>query len=200
MGLAKKISLAIIIIAVVIAIGSIIYLPTPSPTPSPTSTPTPTFNYTVDFTPNSQVEYFLIDLIDDADTSIHAAFYDFDLTKVADALLKAYDRGLEVRVVTDSDNLDNPALVELKSAGIIKGDEDSDFMHNKFMVVDDRVVWTGSMNPTYNGVNKNNNNVIMITGLPELVEDFNEEFNELWSGIFGGGLATPHPEVVVSED
>ena len=35
-------------------------------------------------------------------------------------------------------------------------------MHNKFIVVDGRYVWTGSLNTTDNGAYKNNNNAIWI--------------------------------------
>ena len=112
--------------------------------------------------------------------------------------MKARERGVDVKVVIDSDNMDNSAVNLLLDAGVAVGDEDPDFMHNKFMIVDNRLIWTGSMNPTSNGVNENNNNVVVIVGSPELIEDYEAEFNELWNGIFGGGEAVPYPEIEVN--
>jgi len=86
----------------------------------------------------------------------------------------------------------------LLNAGVVVGDRDPDFMHNKFIIIDDEVVWTGSMNPTYNGVYRNDNNVVVISRLPELVEDFKQEFNELWNGVYGGGAPVPYPEITVN--
>jgi len=120
------------------------------------------------------------------------------LIGVAEALVKARERGVDVKVVIDSDNMDNSAVNLLLDAGVAVGDEDPDFMHNKFMIVDNRLIWTGSMNPTSNGVNENNNNVVVIVGSPELIEDYEAEFNELWNGIFGGGEAVPYPEIEVN--
>jgi len=148
-------------------------MPSISPSPTPSET---TFSFTVYFTPNSQVEAYLIEAINSAQKSVYVAFYDLDLVSVAEALVEArLARGVDVRVVIDSDNADNPAASLLVEAGIAVGDDDSDYMHNKFMVVDDELVWTGSMNPTFNGVYKNNNNVVVVTGCAELVADFKEE-------------------------
>ena len=150
------------------------------------------------FTPNGQVLSRLIGLIDEAQRYVYAAFYDLELEDIAEALIDAKARGVDVKVVVDSDNMDSPAVRLLLRAGVVVGDRDPDFMHNKFVVIDDRVVWTGSMNPTYNGVYKNDNNVVVISGLPELVEDFKQEFDELWSGVYGGGAPVPYPEITVN--
>ena len=150
------------------------------------------------FTPNGQVLDRLIELIDGAQRYVYAAFYDLDLEDIAEALIDAKARGVDVKVVVDSDNIDNPAVRALLNAGVVVGDRDPDFMHNKFIIIDDEVVWTGSMNPTYNGVYRNDNNVVVISRLPELVEDFKQEFNELWNGVYGGGAPVPYPEITVN--
>ena len=75
----------------------------------------------------------------------------------------------------------------------------ADYMHNKFIVVDNRTVWTGSMNPTPNGVYYNNNNVIVINST-ELACDYATELLEMWNGQFGKSSpadTTPYPIVYV---
>ena len=49
----------------------------------------------------------LVALIDQAQKSVDVADYDFDLGNVADALVRAKNRGARVRMVTDSDTLAN---------------------------------------------------------------------------------------------
>ena len=79
--------------------------------------------------------------------SVDAAIYDLNLWSLRDALIDAHRRGVIVRLVTESDNLDQEELGELVEAGIpVLGDRRQGLMHNKFVVVDRLEVWTGSMN------------------------------------------------------
>jgi phosphatidylserine/phosphatidylglycerophosphate/cardiolipin synthase-like enzyme len=160
----------------------------------------PSLKCKVFFTPNPLVLNQLVKLIDSSEKYVYAAFYDLDLSQVANAFLEAKNRGINVRVVVDSDNMENPAIAKLLKAGVVRGDEDPDYMHNKFMVIDDEVVWVGSLNPTYNGIYRNNNSVVIISGSPELIEDFKQEFEELWNGIHGGGMPVSHPEIELTEN
>ena len=49
------------------------------------------------------IEQHLIDHINAAHSSIHIASFEFDLTPVADALIAAHNRGVDVRWVTDDE-------------------------------------------------------------------------------------------------
>jgi phosphatidylserine/phosphatidylglycerophosphate/cardiolipin synthase-like enzyme len=75
-------------------------------------------------------------------------------------------------------------------------DERSAFMHNKFIVIDGQIVWTGSMNLTENGAFRNNNNVIVIYS-PELAANYTAEFEEMFNGEFGprSPSETPYPQI-----
>ncbi len=134
----------------------------------------------------------LIEYIDNANASIHIASFEFDLTPVAEALISAHQRGVEVLWVTDDENgieadeEEGHGQFELmEKAGIeIKDDARSGLMHNKFWIFDNQVVWTGSTNITQNGNFRNNNNVIVITS-PRLAGIYEREFDEMWAGEFG---------------
>lgn len=139
------------------------------------------------------VEEKLIGFIDAAQTSIHIASYEFDLTNVANALIAAKARGVDVRWVTDDEHgLEADAdpghgqFALLQAAGIEVRDDlgRSAFMHNKFWIFDRQIVWTGSTNITRNGVYDQNNNVIVIRS-PGLAEIYEREFDEMWDGQFG---------------
>ena len=125
------------------------------------------------------VDQYVIAAIENAATSIDIAAYDINLQSVTDALVAAKLRGVQVRVVTDTDNLDRSPIVQLRSVGIpVTGDERSALMHDKFIIVDGLIMFTGSWNPTDNDTWRNNNNLLRITA-PPLVQNFVVEFAEM---------------------
>jgi phosphatidylserine/phosphatidylglycerophosphate/cardiolipin synthase-like enzyme len=138
------------------------------------------------------IEEKLIGFIDNAQVSIHIASFEFNLTPVAEALIAAKNRGVDVKWMTDDENgLDydiQPGRGQfslLQGAGIeIKDDNRTALMHNKFWIFDQQVTWTGSTNITVNGIFKQNNNVLVIRS-PEIAAIFEREFQEMWSGQFG---------------
>jgi phosphatidylserine/phosphatidylglycerophosphate/cardiolipin synthase-like enzyme len=138
------------------------------------------------------IEGRLIEKINAAKTSIHIASFEFDLTPVAEALIAAKGRGVDVRWVTDDENGlgvdEDPGhgqFAMLQDAGIeVRSDDRSALMHNKFWIFDSEIVWTGSTNITENGIFKQNNNTIVIRS-PELATIYEREFQEMWDGKFG---------------
>ena len=134
----------------------------------------------------------LIALIDAAQSTIHIASFEFNLTPVAEALIAAHQRGVDVKWVTDDEHGleadeedDHGQFAMLEDAGIeIKDDGRSALMHDKFWIFDEHKVWTGSTNITANGNFRNNNNVIIIES-PQVAAIFEREFAEMWAGEFG---------------
>ena len=82
----------------------------------------------------------LIEYIDNAKRTIHIAAFEFDLEPVADALIAAKERGVEVQWVTDDEygieadeDEGNDLFPKLEKAGIeVKDDDRSALMNNKF--------------------------------------------------------------------
>ncbi len=134
----------------------------------------------------------LIQQINATQTSIHISAFEFSLTPVAEALIAAHNRGVQVQWLTDDKNglsYDTQSgrgqFAMLLAAGIeVKDDARSALMHNKFWIFDGRTVWTGSTNATVNGIFKQNNNVLVIHST-EIAYIYEREFQELWSGQFG---------------
>ncbi len=134
----------------------------------------------------------LIEHINRAEQTIHIASFEFNLTPVAEALIAAHQRGVEVQWVTDdehgieADTEDGHGqFAMLKKAGIVVKDDDrSALMHNKFWIFDEHTVWTGSTNITINGNFRNNNNVLTVA-VPEVATLYEREFAEMWNGAFG---------------
>ena len=142
--------------------------------------------------PAGSVEEKWIEYINAAQTSIHIAGFEFNLTRVAEALMAAKARGVDVKWIADDKNgtgYDSEPgrgqFAMLTGAGIeVKDDARTALMHNKFWIFDQRTVWTGSTNATVNGVYKQNNNVILIHS-PEVAAIYEREFQEMWNGQFG---------------
>ncbi|MBI5353692.1 MAG: hypothetical protein HZB50_13705 [Chloroflexi bacterium] len=171
-------------------------------TETPTVIPTPRWwdvYFTEPLTINNpdvltgSIEEKLIGLINSAQTSIHIASFEFNLTPVAEALIAAKNRGVDVKWATDDKNgleydtqPGRGQFALLTGAGIeVKDDAGrSALMHNKFWIFDNQVVWTGSTNISVNGIFKQNNNVLVIRS-SDIAYIYEREFQELWSGQFG---------------
>ncbi len=202
----QTILLLTILVLVSSACGPISNLPT---NPRATSTTTSDW-YTVYFTdPTSPSatsyrggpDEALAKAIEGARISVDMAIYDLNLWSVRDALISAQRSGVEVRVVTESDNLDELEVQELKQAGIeILGDRHEGLMHDKFVVIDRSEVWTGSMNFTTGGGYLDNNNLLRIRS-SKLAEDYTHEFEQMFIADHFGTektASTPNPNVTIN--
>jgi phosphatidylserine/phosphatidylglycerophosphate/cardiolipin synthase-like enzyme len=150
----------------------------------------------------SPLEQAVITDVTAAKRSIDVAVFDFDLNDLGDALIAAKQRGVVVRMVIDSENLASPGVSEitgrLKKAGVpITFDDRSAFMHNKFLVIDSQIAWMGSWNMTENDTFRNNNNMIRLRS--QLASrSFQEEFDQMFDGVFGPKKAIHvRPEIVL---
>ena len=161
--------------------------------------------YTIDPPQNYDPDNFvgevpeaLIELIESAQDSIHVAGFDLNLTPVAEALIAAKRRGVDVKWYTDDEHgtgddgeAGNGQFQMMMEAGIpVRDDERQSLMHNKFIIFDEEVVWTGSTNLTSNGMYKNNNNVIVYYS-SDIAERYESEFKELWKGKSSGERRSP---------
>ncbi|MBN1202592.1 MAG: phospholipase [Anaerolineae bacterium] len=135
------------------------------------------------------LENALVNALDGAQQTIDAALFEMNSQPVTDALIRAHERGVQVRFVTDGEHgLESPdtTIDQLEDADIpvVSDDGRGGFMHDKFIVIDGLYVWTGSTNITHNGIYNNNNNAILIRS-SRLAANFSAEFEELFSGEFG---------------
>jgi hypothetical protein len=142
----------------------------------------------------------LVEAIDAARLSIDVAAYSLSLNSVRYALIRAHDRGVTVRVVMESSNMDRSDPQRLIEAGIaIVGDNREGLMHDKFMIIDRSEVWLGSMNFTDGGAYDDNNNLMRIRST-KIAEDYIVEFEEMFNDdMFGPDIVaqTPNPTVEI---
>ncbi len=101
------------------------------------------------------------------------AFYTLNSAKIENAL-----KAVEARIVADEKC---PASIECKSKPSYK----RGLMHNKFCILDDSIIITGSFNPNEKSKSYLNNVVVLHSA--GLANEYSKEFEELWEGTFGGG-------------
>lgn len=133
--------------------------------------------------------------------SVDVAAHQLNLWSIRDALLSANRRGVKVRMVVESDYMDEQEIQLLKEAGIpVLGDRRESLMHNKFVVLDRAEVWTGSMNFTTSDAYRNDNNLLRIRST-RLAENYTTEFNEMFEqDLFGNNVLaqTPYPSLTIN--
>lgn len=131
-----------------------------------------TSHATVYFSPEDQLDKRLIEQIDKETKSIHICIYTFTHRQIANALVEAKKRGVEVEVIIDRCAVKfKSALEKLAEAGIPVFVWDPQrrknkaahrpLMHNKFCVFSDKV-WTGSFNFTYEASNFHQENALVL--------------------------------------
>ena len=142
----------------------------------------------------------LVKAIDAARLSIDVAAYSITLNSFRNALLNARDRGVTVRIVMESKNMDTSDVKKLIDAGFpIVGDNQNGLMHDKFAVIDRSEVWMGSMNFTDSGTYDDNNDMIRILST-QMAENYTKEFEEMFiDHRFGENTLpeTPHPSLTI---
>lgn len=138
--------------------------------------------------------------IDAARHGVDMAMYNLSLDSVAQALLRAHQRGVRVRLVMESGALDRNTPQRLMDEGItIIGDRREGLMHNKFIVIDGQLVWTGSLNLTGSGTYDDYNQMVRVRS-SRVAQNYTTEFEEMFVyDQFGPGSPanTPYPQVNV---
>ncbi len=139
--------------------------------------------------------------IDQARLTVDVAAYSLNLWSIRDALIHAMQRGVVVRLVMESDNMDNEEVQQMLDAGIpIHSDLREGLMHNKFIVLDRSEVWTGSMNFTVSGAYYDNNDLLRIRST-RVAETYTIKFGEMFEeDRFGPGGRQPTADPVATVD
>lgn len=132
------------------------------------------------FTKTDNVSQKLLEYLDSSKISIYAALYDINSQKFVDKIIEKKIQGIDIKIVTDSDNKDKESIQQLIKANIpLVFDEKTSLMHHKFLVIDHKIVWTGSTNITDSCLFKNRNNAIVFSS-NEISEQFEAEFLRLF--------------------
>lgn len=134
------------------------------------------------------IEARLIKILDEAKETILLAMYSFTDDQLGDAVVRAYARGVSVRVILDGaqDTAQGGEYQKLKDAGIpIIVEKVSGLMHHKYLVVDGLITVTGSYNWTEAANRENFENIVVIV-CREVAQAFTAEFERVWEVLSEG--------------
>jgi len=133
------------------------------------------------FSPDEPCDLKLIKLIQSAKKSIDMTIYDINRDKLVHELMVASKR-IPVRILVDRRQAkgEHSLVPLLIKAGVpVKFGRQRGIMHNKFTLVDHKMLETGSFNYTNHASEANNENQIYLTS-PIIVEKYKKRFEQLW--------------------
>jgi len=145
------------------------------------------------FSPLGKCSAHIVREIGQAKNEVLVAVYAFTSDELAWALVKARQRGVKVQVVLDQEFdtengsskgsfLRQQGLPVRRISGFTRGKPQgvTGLMHQKFAVIDRRVVLTGSYNWTAAAENFNDENLLLFRDAEPLAEEYRKEFFRLW--------------------
>ena len=136
------------------------------------------------FSPKGGTSKELARLIKVAKKEIAVAAYAFSSKYLGQALSAALKRGVKIRIILDGDNARKSYSIdewlasegiEIRLAEIKRGS-----LHHKFMLIDAKLLITGSYNFT-NESEFRNHEAAIFTNHKGLIQSFTAEFERLWS-------------------
>jgi phosphatidylserine/phosphatidylglycerophosphate/cardiolipin synthase-like enzyme len=135
------------------------------------------------FSPRQGATALVVKTLNGAKETICLAAYSFTSKPVAEALIAAYERGVDVRVVLDkSQETARKSLYGLLLDAEVPTRINRRYaiMHNKFVVVDDSTLQLGSFNYTKAAEEKNAENVLVIRRNKKVIESYSRQCDRLW--------------------
>ena len=136
------------------------------------------------FFPNAKNEKFLVEMLRTCKKSLNIAIFSITRDNFAKAIIEVFKRGIKVRVIADDECVKNYGsdVYRLASNGIpCKTDNSAQFhMHNKYAIIDESVIVTGSFNWTTQAINNNQENLLFYED-KDIAGQYLKEFNKLWN-------------------
>ena len=136
------------------------------------------------FFPNAKNEKYLIEMLRTCKKSLNVAIFSITRDNFAKAIIEVFKRGIDVKVIADDECMKNYGsdVYKLAAVGIpCKTDSSAQFhMHNKYAIIDESVIITGSFNWTTQAINNNQENLFFYED-KQIAEQYTKEFNNLWN-------------------
>ena len=134
------------------------------------------------FSPKGGCAEAISNEIRNANSSIYVCMYYLTSKKLSKELINASWKGIEVKVVLDKSQLSSKysKAKQLFFAKIpVKIDKKHRIMHNKYCIIDKKIVITGSYNWTKSAELDNAENIVIIKNR-KVAEEYLEDFEKHW--------------------
>ena len=136
------------------------------------------------FSPERSIKEILLKEVESTTSSIDLAVREITFPEMAQALVKAKDRGVKVRVIADSKQakMKSSQITYLIHQGIpvkvLRGKDDG-VMNHRFAILDSKKVVTGSFDWSEASEKWNYENIVIVRD-NEVVASYQREFDRLW--------------------
>ncbi len=114
------------------------------------------------FCPEDNCADAIISEIKKARKRIYFMAYSFTSRGIAVNLILAKQRGVEIKGIVDSSQVNDYSVVDFLKSNKINVKESRELFHYKVFIIDDSTVITGSYNPTKNAKFRNKENILII--------------------------------------
>jgi phosphatidylserine/phosphatidylglycerophosphate/cardiolipin synthase-like enzyme len=134
------------------------------------------------FSPDEPCDIKLLKFIDSAQGSIDIAIYDINLDELVHHLLVKAQK-IPVRIVVDRRQAKGEhSLVStlIQGGANVRYGHQRGIMHNKFVIVDGKMVEIGSFNYTHHASQANQENQVYLAK-PAVVQRYMKRFEKIWS-------------------
>jgi phosphatidylserine/phosphatidylglycerophosphate/cardiolipin synthase-like enzyme len=131
------------------------------------------------FSPRGNATDAVVEQIDQAKSTLHIQAYQFTSAPIAEAVVHAQKRGVQIVVVLDpSQESERYHIAQfLHNAAIpVYIDRKHAIAHNKIMLIDGRAIITGSFNFTKAGEQSNAENMLILFDKPDLYAAYEKNF------------------------
>ena len=134
------------------------------------------------FCPEDNCADRISDAIYSAKKSIYFMEFSFTSEKIANAMAARFADGIEVKGVFERRNVDSDAKMQLllNQGANVKMDGNKYNLHHKVIIIDSEIVITGSMNPSMNGDERNDENILIIHD-KNIADLYTQEFLRVWN-------------------
>lgn len=121
-------------------------------------------DFLIYFCPNRFCELSVLDKVKESEKNIVCMIYSFTLDDLADELINAKQRGINIKIILENQQITQYSEYQKLKANNIDVilDNRPFLMHNKFCVIDEETLITGSMNFSVNGINNNDESLLII--------------------------------------
>ncbi|XP_024872965.1 mitochondrial cardiolipin hydrolase [Temnothorax curvispinosus] len=125
----------------------------------------------------------IVDYLDSATDTLDICVYFFTFSDLAEAVIRAKKRNVVIRMILDESMATNDTskLKIFYKEGIqLRSKQLDTLMHHKFVIIDNKILISGSINWTKSAFFGNFENVL-VTNESAIVKPFINEFESIWS-------------------
>lgn len=140
----------------------------------------------VGFSPEGSARELVLSVINSSSKSIRMMAYSFTAPDIAKALVRAKERGVDVKIVVDEKGNRGRSSIAAMNYIVnhnipLRTNSTYAIMHDKLIVSDGETVETGSFNFTSSAERRNSENAAVIWNMPQFAKMYLDHWQSRWN-------------------